>query len=103
MNLEISFLWRRSGRNQLACGLQHDIRITFRLIQIANDGVINWITLKPVVIAPIGTGVSYLTKNLLSNSKGGFMRGERQVIPWHDHRSNGIDTKNCTSLVFQHP
>jgi hypothetical protein len=44
---------------------------------IANDGVINWITLKPVVIAAIGSGVSYLTKNLLSNSKGEFMRRER--------------------------
>jgi hypothetical protein len=45
---------------------------------IANEGVINWETLKPVVISAIGAGVSYLTKNLLSNSKGQFMRGERQ-------------------------
>jgi hypothetical protein len=44
---------------------------------IANGGVINWITIKPVVIAAIGSGVSYLTKNLLTNSKGEFMRRER--------------------------
>jgi hypothetical protein len=44
---------------------------------IANEGVINWITIKPVVIAAIGSGVSYLTKNLLTNSKGEFMRSER--------------------------
>ena len=44
---------------------------------IANGGVINWITMKPVVIAAIGSGVSYLTKNLLTNSKGEFMRNER--------------------------
>jgi hypothetical protein len=44
---------------------------------IANGGTINWLTVKPVVIAAIGAGVSYLTKNLLSNSKGEFMRGER--------------------------
>jgi hypothetical protein len=44
---------------------------------IANGGVINWITIKPVVIAAIGSGVAYLTKNLLSNSKGQFMKGER--------------------------
>jgi hypothetical protein len=44
---------------------------------IANGGVINWITIKPVVIAAIGSGVSYLTKNLLTNSKGQFMRSER--------------------------
>jgi hypothetical protein len=44
---------------------------------IANGGVINWITIKPVVIAAIGSGISYLTKNLLTNSKGQFMRGER--------------------------
>jgi hypothetical protein len=44
---------------------------------VANGGVINWITVKPVVIAAIGSGVAYLTKNLLSNSKGQFMKGER--------------------------
>jgi len=44
---------------------------------IANGGIINWITMKPVVIAAIGSGVSYLTKNLMTNSKGEFMRGER--------------------------
>jgi len=37
---------------------------------IAEGGVINWVTLKPVVIAAIGAGVSYLTKNLLTNSQG---------------------------------
>jgi len=44
---------------------------------IANDGLINWQTIKPVVIAAIGSGVSYLTKNLLTNSKGEMFRGER--------------------------
>jgi uncharacterized membrane protein len=44
---------------------------------IANGGLINWVTIKPVVIAAIGSGVAYLTKNLLSNSKGQFMKGER--------------------------
>jgi hypothetical protein len=43
---------------------------------IANNGVINWLTIKPVVIAAVGSGVSYLTKNLLTNSKGQFMRRE---------------------------
>jgi hypothetical protein len=44
---------------------------------IANGGVVNWETVKPVVIAAIGAGVSYLTKNLLTNSRGQFMRSER--------------------------
>lgn len=44
---------------------------------IANGGTINCITMKPVIIAAIGSGVSYLTKNLLTNSKGEFMRKER--------------------------
>lgn len=44
---------------------------------IANGGLINWVTLKPVVIAAVGSGVAYLTKNLLSNSKGQFLKGER--------------------------
>jgi uncharacterized membrane protein len=43
---------------------------------IANEGVINWLTIKPVLIAAIGAGLSYLTKNLLSNSKGEFLRSE---------------------------
>jgi hypothetical protein len=43
---------------------------------IANGGIINWLTLKPVVIAAVGAGLSYLTKNLLSNSKGDFMKSE---------------------------
>lgn len=43
---------------------------------IANGGVINWLTIKPVVIAAIGSGVAYLTKNFLTNSKGKFMMRE---------------------------
>jgi uncharacterized membrane protein len=49
---------------------------------IANGFVVNWITLKPVVIAAVGAGVSYLTKNLLTNSNGDFMTYESpQVKP----------------------
>jgi hypothetical protein len=44
---------------------------------IANEGAINWVTIKPVVIAAVGSGVSYLCKNLLTNSKGQFMRSEK--------------------------
>jgi uncharacterized membrane protein len=43
---------------------------------LANGGAVNWITIKPVVIAAFGAAVSYLTKNLLTNSKGDFMKGE---------------------------
>lgn len=43
---------------------------------VANGGIINWITMKPVVIAAIGAGISYLTKNLLTNSNGEFMKNE---------------------------
>ncbi|MBK9389952.1 MAG: hypothetical protein IPN68_07085 [Bacteroidetes bacterium] len=43
---------------------------------IANGGVLNWETLKPVVIAAAGAGISYLTKNLLTNSQGDFMKVE---------------------------
>jgi hypothetical protein len=46
---------------------------------IANGFTVNWITLKPVIIAAIGAGVSYLTKNLLTNSNGEFMSSEQQV------------------------
>jgi hypothetical protein len=43
---------------------------------IANGGTINWVTMKPVVIAAAGAGISYLTKNLLTNSEGDFMKSE---------------------------
>lgn len=46
---------------------------------ITNSGEINWITVKPVVIAAIGSAVSYLTKNLLTNSQGDFMNSEPKV------------------------
>jgi uncharacterized membrane protein len=47
---------------------------------IANGFAVNWITLKPVVIAAIGAGVSYLTKNLLTNSNGDFMSYESTEV-----------------------
>jgi hypothetical protein len=43
---------------------------------ISSGGDFSWPTLKPVVIAAIGAGISYLTKNLLSNSKGEFLKSE---------------------------
>jgi hypothetical protein len=45
---------------------------------IASGFTINWVTIKPVVIAAIGSGVSYLTKNLLTNSEGEFLSDETQ-------------------------
>jgi hypothetical protein len=50
---------------------------------IASGLVFNWETLKPVVIAAIGAGVSYLTKNLLTNSNGEFMAWEPEPILSH--------------------
>ena len=44
---------------------------------IASGFPITWITLKPVIIAAIGAGVSYLTKNLLTNSDGEFLLSEK--------------------------
>jgi hypothetical protein len=46
---------------------------------IANGGVVDWLTIKPVIIAAVGSAVSYLTKNLLTNSKGDFMKTEPSV------------------------
>ncbi len=48
---------------------------------IASGFTFDWVTLKPVVIAAIGAGVSYLTKNLLTNSRGDFMTYEQTPIP----------------------
>ncbi|RPJ55325.1 MAG: hypothetical protein EHM12_12425 [Dehalococcoidia bacterium] len=46
---------------------------------IANGGTVNWLTVKPVVIAAIGSAISYLTKNVLTNSEGDFMTTEKAV------------------------
>lgn len=43
---------------------------------IASGGIVNWISVKPVVIAAVGSAISYLTKNLLTNSRGDFMKTE---------------------------
>jgi hypothetical protein len=48
---------------------------------IASGFEFNWITMKPVVIAAVGAGISYLTKNLLTNSNGKFMTFEQSVTP----------------------
>jgi hypothetical protein len=48
---------------------------------IASGFEFNWITMKPVVIAAVGAGVSYLTKNLLTNSQGNFMSFEQNASP----------------------
>lgn len=47
---------------------------------IASGFEFNWITLKPVVIAAVGSGISYLTKNLLTNSNGDFMTWDKKLI-----------------------
>jgi hypothetical protein len=52
---------------------------TYQLI--ANGGTVNWITIKPVVIAALGSAISYFTKNLLTNSKGEFLTFEPKEKP----------------------
>jgi hypothetical protein len=51
---------------------------------IANGFEFNWITLKPIVIAAVGSGLSYLTKNLLTNSNGDFMTWDKPLNPEHN-------------------
>jgi len=43
---------------------------------IISNGVVSWQTLKPVLIAALGSAISYLTTNLLTNSRGDFMKSE---------------------------
>jgi hypothetical protein len=45
---------------------------------VASGGAVNWITLKPVLIAAIGSAISYLTTNLLTNSKGDFLKTDNK-------------------------
>lgn len=47
------------------------------IIKMLETGVdFNWINLKPVLIAGICAGLTYLLKNLVSNSKGELFRDE---------------------------
>ncbi len=74
----------RLNRRDFIRGLIVTVICTFitGAYQIITSGFeFNWITLKPVVIAAIGAGVSYLTKNLLTNSKGSFMTYEEELKP----------------------
>jgi uncharacterized membrane protein len=48
---------------------------------IVNRGVVNWLTFNPVVIATVGSGISYLTKNLLTNSQGHILKMEKRDKP----------------------
>lgn len=47
---------------------------------LAGGLVFNWPNIRPVVIAAVGAGISYLTKNLLTNSKGDFLTLEPGFI-----------------------
>jgi hypothetical protein len=51
---------------------------------IASGFAFNWITIKPVVIAAVGSGIAYLTKNLLTNSNGEFMTWDKRQIAEQD-------------------
>jgi hypothetical protein len=44
---------------------------------IQSGGLFDWVTLKPVLLAAIGAGLSYLIKNLFTNSEGTFMTKEQ--------------------------
>ena len=47
------------------------------IIKILESGIeINWVNIKPVLIAGVCAGLTYLLKNLVSNSKGELFRSE---------------------------
>lgn len=79
INLEMSSKFLKLSSHDFINGIIVAVFCTFitGLYQlIANGGTLNWITIKPVLIAAIGSGIAYLTKNLLTNSKGQFLKGE---------------------------
>jgi putative flippase GtrA len=41
---------------------------------IQSGGVFDWITIKPVVIASVGAGISYIIKNYLTNSNDEILK-----------------------------
>jgi branched-subunit amino acid transport protein len=43
---------------------------------IQSNGVFDWVTLKPVLIASFGAGISYIVKNLLTNSNNELLKKE---------------------------
>jgi hypothetical protein len=51
----------------------------YQLLQMGGD--LSWLTLKPVVMASAAAGLSYLIKNLLSNSQDEFAKTERGESP----------------------
>ncbi len=50
------------------------------IIKILETGPdLNWTNIKPVLIAGICAGLTYLLKNLVSNSKGELFRAEDSI------------------------
>ncbi len=47
----------------------------YQLVQANSE--LNWITMKPVVLAAVGAGLSYLIKNLFTNSEGTVLKTEK--------------------------
>ena len=50
----------------------------YELIQ--NGTVFTWETIKPVLMVAAGTGLSYLIKNLLTNSQGEMLTTEKSPL-----------------------
>jgi hypothetical protein len=46
----------------------------YQLIQ--DNGELNWVNIKVVLISSIGATIAYLTKNFLTNSEGKFLTKE---------------------------
>jgi hypothetical protein len=43
---------------------------------IQSGGMLDWITIKPILIAGFGAGLSYLIKNFLTNSNDDLLKKE---------------------------
>lgn len=44
---------------------------------IQSDGVIDWATIKPVLLASVGATISYLLKNVFTNSNDNILQKEK--------------------------
>ena len=71
--------WRDVLKGLIMAFISAVVTGVYQLIQ--TNGIISWVTIKPVIVVGIGAGLSYLIKNYFSNSQTQFATKEPDTYP----------------------
>ena len=70
--------WRDVLKGLIMAFISAVVTGVYQLIQ--TNGIISWVTIKPVIVVGIGAGLSYLIKNYFTNSTDQFATKENPAI-----------------------